>query len=66
MDSLAEGYKRAIDKIQGPMANQIFGPKSEFLGPKKCTLLGQNHVLATTRQSCAKKKYPFPKYISVF
>ena len=32
---------------------RIFGPK------KKGSLLNRNHVLATTGQSCAKKKVPF-------
>ena len=64
MDSLEEGYKRAIDKIQGPMAKTDFRTEIRIFRPKKCTLLGQNHVLATTRQCCAKKKYPFPnKYL---
>ena len=35
MDRLSEGYKRAIDKILGPIAkNGLFWPKSEFLGQK--------------------------------
>ena len=61
MDSLAKGYKRAIDKIKNQMAKTDFRTEIRIFRPKKCTLLGQNHVLATTRQSCAKKKYPFPK-----
>ena len=43
----------------GVLGNEKSHNISEFLGPKKCTLLGQNHVLATTRQSCAKEKVPF-------
>ena len=44
-----------------------FGPKSEFLGPKKHTLLGSNHVLATTGKGCANKKVPFSQIdISLF
>ena len=36
---------------------RIFGPKSEVLGPiKKRALLSSNRVLATSEQSCAKKK----------
>ena len=40
MDRLSEGYKQAIDKIWGPVAEKrIFGPNSEFSGPKKCPFL---------------------------
>merc|ERR1712208_127474 len=41
------------------MKKLIFGPKSEFLGPKKNSLLSSNHVLAPTGQNCAKEKVPF-------
>ena len=38
---------------------QIFGPKTEFLGPKKHPLLSSNHVLATTGKNCANKEVRF-------
>ena len=38
---------------------RIFGPKTEFLGPKKHPLLGSNHVLATTGKNCANKEVRF-------
>jgi len=34
-------------------------------GPKKSSFLSTNHVLTTTGKSCANKKVPFPKWISV-
>ena len=38
MDGLAEGYQLAIDTIWDHLAkNGLFGPKSEFFGPKKGT-----------------------------
>ena len=40
------------------MKKWIFGIRI-FGAKKKCTLLSSNHVLATTRQSCAKEKVPF-------
>ena len=49
---IPEGYKRAVDKIRGPMAKNGFRAK-------KRTLLNPNHVLPTTGQSCAKEKVPF-------
>ena len=51
LDRLAEGYKRAIDIIWGPLA------KNGILGWNP--ILDQNHVPAKTGQSCAKKKLPF-------
>ena len=46
-------------KTRSHTKKRIFGPKSGFLGPKKTPLLRPNHVLATTGQSCQKKKVPF-------
>ena len=58
MDYLSGDYKWAIGNIWGPI-KRIFGPKYDFLGPKKHPLLNGHHVLATTGKSCAKKKVPF-------
>ena len=52
-------YKQSIDKIRVLLQKKDFWPKSEFLGPKKHTLLAGHHVLATIGQSCANKKVPF-------
>ena len=47
--------------------NQIFGPKTEILGPKKHPLFQVHHVLATTGKSCSKKKVAFSQSnISLF
>ena len=54
IDHLAKGYKRVIDEIRGPMSKNGFGAVIRIFG-----LLNSNHVLATTRQSCAKEKVPF-------
>ena len=60
IDRLFEGYKRAIDKIRGPIAKRgFFGPNPSFWSQNKRSLFHRNHVPATTRQSCAKKKIPF-------
>ena len=63
IDCLAKGYKRAIDELRGPLAKMDSWSKIRIYGPKKRALLAEDHVLATTGQSCAKKKYPFPKLI---
>ena len=56
----AEGYKRAIDEIWGPIAkNEFSGRNPKFWAQKEHTPLRRNHVLAMTGQSCAKKKVPF-------
>ena len=44
----------------------IFGQKPRFQAKKKRALLNYNHVLATTGQSCAKKKVPFSQTNIVF
>jgi hypothetical protein len=40
------------------MKKRIFGPKS---AKKKRALITPSHVLATTGQSCANEKVPFPQ-----
>ena len=56
MNRLSEGYKRAIDKIWGPIAKHgFFGQNPGFWAKKK---LISNHVLSTTGKSCVN---PFPK-----
>ena len=53
-------------KGRGYRKKWIFRSKSGFLGPKKKSLFNRNHVLATTGQSCQKKKIPFsPMNISL-
>ena len=59
MDRLAEGYKRSIDEIQGPIAKDGFLGRNPNFWAKKRALLAGRHVLATTGQSFAKKKVPF-------
>ena len=44
-------------KLESYGKNRDFGPK------KKVTLLYSNHVLATTRKSCSKKKSSFAQKI---
>ena len=61
IDCLAKGYKRAIDELRGPLAKMDSWSKIRIYGPKKRALLAGHHVLATTGQSWAKKKYRFPK-----
>ena len=57
MNILSEGYKRAVDQNWGGMAKiGFFGQKPRFGAQKKGSLLGTNHVLATTGKSCSKKK----------
>ena len=58
IDHLAEGYKRAIDKIWGPTAKNGFLGRYPIFWLKKRSLLDGNHVLATARQSCAREKVP--------
>ena len=41
----------------------FFGQKPKFWAPKKNSLLGANHVLATTGKSCSKKKVAFAQII---
>ena len=66
MDCLAEGYKIAIDELQGPTAKNAFsGRKPSFEAQKE--LLNGHHVLATTGKSWANKKVPFSQMnISLF
>ena len=59
IDCLAKGYKRAIDELRGPLAKMDSWSKIRIYGPKKRALLAEDHVLATTGQSCAIKKVPF-------
>ena len=64
MNGLSEGYKRAADQNWGRMAKiGFFGQKPRFWAQKKHTLLGGNHVLATTGKSCSKKKVAFAQII---
>ena len=67
MDRLAKGYKRAIVEIQCPIAKKrIFGPKSEFLGPiKKGHFLVETMFRPRLGKVVQRKKYPFPKLITV-
>ena len=59
MDRLSEGYKRAIDKIWGPMAKNGFsGRNPKFLAQKK-HFFTLNPVLTTTGESCTNKEVPF-------
>ena len=51
IDRLFEGYKQAIDGF--------FSPNPNFWSQNKRSLFHRNHVPATTRQSCAKKRIPF-------
>ena len=66
MNSLSEGYKRAVDKKLGSYGkNPIFWPKTENSGPKN-SLLGPKNVLTTIEKSCSKEKSClFPKNISI-
>ena len=51
-------------KLRSYGKNQIFGPKTEILGPKKkVPLFYSNHVLATAGKSCSKKKSAFAQII---
>ena len=60
MDCLSAGYKRAIDKIWGRMAKKrIFGPITEFLGPKKSHFLVQTMFLPQPGKVVQTKKIPF-------
>ena len=60
IDRLLEGYKRATDKIRGPIAKHgFFGPNQNFWAQKKRSLFDRNRVPTTTRQSCTKKKISF-------
>ena len=63
IDRLAEGYKRTIDEIWGPIEkkNDFFGKNPNFGAKKEHTHLSPNHVLAMTKQSSTKKKVPFPQ-----
>ena len=51
MDRLTEDYKRAVDKICGRTAKNGFLGQNRVFGPKKSSLLGANHVLATAGKS---------------
>ena len=45
IDFLAEGYKRAIDEVRGPIAKKrIFGPEPEFWAPKNIHFLIQSMI----------------------
>ena len=60
MNGLSEGNKRADDQNWGHMAKiGFFGQKPRFWAQKKRSLLDSNHVLATTGNSCSKKKVAF-------
>ena len=64
IDHVAEGYKRANDKIRGPIAkNGFLGQNPKILAQKK-PLLNPNHVPATTGQCCPKEKVPFYQIIN--
>ena len=61
------GCKHCPARASGLIAkNGFLGQKPYFLAQKLNSLPDGYHVLATTRQSYAKKKVSFPKLISVF
>merc|ERR1712004_850157 len=60
MNNLSEGYKRDVDKIGVVWQISDFSARNRDFGPKKKrSPLNCNHVLATTRKSCSKKKVTF-------
>ena len=66
MNCLYKVYKQAVDKIKGCMAKRIFGPKSEFLDPKKSVHFTTLTTFWPRPGKVVKKKVPFSKTISVF
>merc|ERR1712074_417202 len=65
IEAIAEGYKRAIDEIRGPIAkNGLSGQNPKILAKKKNSLFTPNHVPATTGQCCPKEKVPFYQIIN--
>ena len=63
--AIAEGYKRAIDEIRGPIAkNGLSGQNPKILAKKNVPLFTPNHVPATTGQCCPKEKVPFYQIIN--
>ena len=59
MDSLAKGYKRAIDKIQGPMAKTDFRTEIRIFRPKKMYTSWSKPCSSHDQAKLCKEKVPF-------